>query len=132
MSLADASPSTLASRANGTAAMERLADRLISMAPPPMDLPPAAIVRAVAEGKVDVSLVWGPLAGYFAKSSPVPLRVERITPWLDNAQWPMVYDISMGVRKYDPAFQQKVETILARRRTEIAAVLDRYGVPRVD
>jgi len=94
--------------------------------------PPAAIVRAVAEGKVDVSLVWGPLAGYFAKSSPVPLRVERITPWLDNAQWPMVYDISMGVRKYDPAFQQKVETILARRRTEIAAVLDRYGVPRVD
>jgi len=94
--------------------------------------PPADIVRAVADGKVDVSLVWGPLAGYFAKSSPVPLRIERVTPWLDNAQWPMVYDISMGVRKYDPAFQQQVETILARRKKEIAAILDRYGVPRVD
>jgi mxaJ protein len=94
--------------------------------------PPAEIIRAVADGKIDVSLVWGPLAGYFAKSSPVPLRIERVTPWLDNAQWPMVYDISMGVRKYDPAFQQQVETILARRKTEISALLDRYGVPRVD
>ncbi|WP_296611907.1 substrate-binding domain-containing protein [Sphingomonas sp.] len=94
--------------------------------------PPADVVRAVADGKVDVSLAWGPLAGYFAKSSPVPLRIERVTPWLDNAQWPMVYDISMGVRKYDPAFQQQVETILTRRKKEIAAILDRYGVPRVD
>jgi mxaJ protein len=94
--------------------------------------PPAAIVRAVADGKVDAALVWGPLAGYFAKSSPTPLRLERVTPWLDNAQWPMVYDISMGVRKYDPAFKQEVETILVRRRSEIGAVLDRYGVPRVD
>lgn len=94
--------------------------------------PPADVVRAVADGKVDVSLVWGPLAGYFARSSPVPLRIERVTPWLDNAQWPMVYDISMGVRKYDPAFQQQVETILAGRKKEIAAILDRYGVPRVD
>jgi mxaJ protein len=94
--------------------------------------PPADIIRAVADRKVDVSLVWGPLAGYFAKSSPVPLRLERVTPWLDNAQWPMVYDISMGVRKYDPVFQQQVETILARRKSEISALLDRYGVPRVD
>jgi mxaJ protein len=97
-----------------------------------MPNPPAAIVRAVADGKVDVSLVWGPLAGYFAKSSPVPLRVERVTPWLDNAQWPMVYDISMGVRKYDPVFQQQVEAILSRRKNEISAILDRYGVPRAD
>ena len=79
-----------------------------------------------------MSLVWGPLAGYFAKASPVPLRIERVTPWLDNAQWPMVYDISMGVRKYDPAFQQQVETILTRRKVAISAVLDRYGVPRAD
>lgn len=94
--------------------------------------PPADIIRAVADGKVDMALAWGPLAGYFAKSSPVPLRIERVTPWLDNAQWPMVYDISMGVRKNDPAFQQQIETILARRKTEISALLDRYGVPRVD
>ncbi|KQZ02165.1 hypothetical protein ASD45_15850 [Pseudolabrys sp. Root1462] len=53
MSLGNAKTTALADRAGGAAAMERLADRLISMAPPPMDLPQAAIVRqspAVAAG----------------------------------------------------------------------------------
>lgn len=57
MSLGNANPTALADRASGTAAMERLADRLVSMAPPPknppLDLPQAAIVRqspAVAAG----------------------------------------------------------------------------------
>ena len=31
--------------------------------------PPAEIVRAVERGDVDVALVWGPLAGYFAAQS---------------------------------------------------------------
>jgi mxaJ protein len=94
--------------------------------------PPAAIVRAVADRSVDVALVWGPLAGYFAKSSPAPLDLQRVTPWLDNAQWPMVYDISVGVRKYDPAFKAKVEAILAKRAPDIRKILTSYGVPLVD
>src|SRR6266850_1406892 len=56
--------------------------------------PPAAIVAAVAGGEVDVALVWGPLAGYFASLSSVALRIEPVTPTLDDSQWPMVYDIS--------------------------------------
>lgn len=91
--------------------------------------PPAEIVRAVNDRRVDVAIVWGPLAGYFASKSPVPLRLEPVTPWLDDARWPMVYDISMGVRKDDPGLKQQVETILARRRSAIAQLLDRYGVP---
>ncbi len=41
--------------------------------------PPAAIVAAVERGDVDIAAVWGPLAGYFAKQSPVPLTVTPIT-----------------------------------------------------
>ena len=33
--------------------------------------PPARIVEAVAAGQVDVAVVWGPLAGYFAKLQPI-------------------------------------------------------------
>ena len=43
--------------------------------------PPAEIVSAVSRGEVDVALVWGPLAGYFAQSSPVKLRLEPVTPF---------------------------------------------------
>jgi len=93
--------------------------------------PPAEIVRAVADRRIDVAMVWGPLAGYFAKRAAVPMRVERVTPWLDQAQWPMVYDISMGVRKTDPALKQQVEAILQRERRPIAAILSRYDVPQI-
>jgi mxaJ protein len=91
--------------------------------------PPAEIVRAVERGEVDVALAWGPLAGYFAKASPVPLRLEPVTPWLDAMQWPMQYDISVGVRKDDAALLKEIDTVLARRRDAIAALLRRYGVP---
>lgn len=91
--------------------------------------PAADIVRAVANGAVDVALVWGPLAGYFAKHSPVPLRLEKVTPWLDQAQWPMTYDISMGVRRDEPELKADIETILEKDAGEIAAVLKDYGVP---
>ncbi|MBV9930649.1 MAG: quinoprotein dehydrogenase-associated putative ABC transporter substrate-binding protein [Alphaproteobacteria bacterium] len=91
--------------------------------------PPAAIVAAVAKGDVDVALVWGPLAGYFAKSSPVPLRLEKVTPWLDDAQWPMAYDISVGVRKDDGALLRGIDAVLARRAGAIRALLARYDVP---
>jgi mxaJ protein len=91
--------------------------------------PPAEIVRAVARGEVDVALVWGPLAGYFAQRSPVPLRLEPVTPWHDDAQWPMAFDISVGVRKDDPALLHDIDAVLAARAGEITALLRRYGVP---
>jgi mxaJ protein len=91
--------------------------------------PPAAIVEGVARGEVDAALVWGPLAGYFAARSPVKLRLEPVTPWLDDAQWPMTYDISIGVRRGDPALLREVERALAAEAKPIAATLRSYGVP---
>lgn len=92
---------------------------------------PAPIIAAVANRQVDVALAWGPLAGWYAKSSKVPLRLEPVRPWLDRAQWPMAYDISMGVRRDDPRLLKQLDTELARRRTEIATLLADYGVPVV-
>ena len=37
--------------------------------------PTRRIVRAVEQGEIDVAVVWGPQAGYFARGSSVPLRV---------------------------------------------------------
>lgn len=91
--------------------------------------PPSAIVDAVADGDVDVALVWGPLAGYFASRSPVALRLEPIRPALDGPQWPMAYDISVGVRRDDPALRQKIDALLAREKPKIDTILKSYAVP---
>jgi len=93
--------------------------------------PPAAIVTAVGKGDIDVGLIWGPLAGYFAKKARVPLRLEPVTPWLDDAQWPMNYEISMGVRKDEPKLRADIEAALARHRRAINALLADYGVPMI-
>jgi mxaJ protein len=92
--------------------------------------PPAAIVAAVARGEVDVALVWGPLAGYFASLSSVALRIEPVTPALDDSQWPMVYDISMGVRRDNLQLRGQIESILRKERPRIDALLSTYHIPQ--
>ncbi|HKI04348.1 MAG TPA: substrate-binding domain-containing protein [Thermoanaerobaculia bacterium] len=92
--------------------------------------PPARIVEAVAKGDVDVAVVWGPLAGYFAPRQKVPLEIVPVSPQIDMPFLPFVFDISMGVRRGDTKLQAELDGILERRRPEIDALLDRYGVPR--
>jgi mxaJ protein len=89
-------------------------------------------MQAVASGEVDVAVVWGPLAGYFAKRSPVPLRVVRVSPEVDVPSLPFVFDIAMGVRRGDNAFRDTLDAILVRRRGEIDGILSRYAIPRAD
>jgi mxaJ protein len=93
--------------------------------------PPAQIVEAVERGDVDVALVWGPLAGYFAARSPVPLRLEPVTPWLADMEWPMQFDISVGVQKDNQKLLKQIDRILARRSGEIRKLLAAYHVPVV-
>ena len=94
--------------------------------------PPAEIVRAVERGDLDVALVWGPLAGYFAAQSPVALRLEPVTPWMADMQWPMQFDISVGVQKDDTKLLKQIDQVLARRSGDIRKLLDAYHVPLVD
>lgn len=93
--------------------------------------PPARIVDEVAAGKIDVGVVWGPLAGYFATREPKALAVVPVTPQIDRPFLPFVYDISMGVRRGDQALRDALEQIIERRRAEIGKILDDYGVPQV-
>lgn len=92
--------------------------------------PPARIVEAVAGGEIDVAVVWGPLAGYFARRHR-GLAVVPVEPDVDATGLPLSFSIAMGVRKGDKPLRDEIDAILARRRDEIGKILDEYGVPRV-
>jgi mxaJ protein len=92
--------------------------------------PPARIVDAVASGAVDVALVWGPLAGYFARKSSVPLTLTAAKAPPDLPEFPFVYDIAVGVRRGDNALRDRIDAALVHHRAEIERILDDYGVPR--
>lgn len=93
--------------------------------------PPAEIVEAVDRGDIDVAVVWGPLAGYFAAKAAHPLKLTPVQPWLDGPQWPMVFDISMGTRRDDPELLKTLDGVLERRTGEVKALLAAYHVPVV-
>jgi quinoprotein dehydrogenase-associated probable ABC transporter substrate-binding protein len=92
--------------------------------------PPARIVDAVARGEVDVAIVWGPIAGFFAKKEKAALKIEPVTPQIDLPYLPLVYDISVGVRRGEDDLKTQIERILTRRRGEIEKILDAFDVPR--
>jgi mxaJ protein len=91
--------------------------------------PPSAIIDAVENGNVDVAVVWGPAAGFFAAKEPAPLTIEPVQPWRDGTGLPMAFDISMGVRRGDYALLQRLNDSLERNHTAIAAILAAYHVP---
>jgi mxaJ protein len=94
--------------------------------------PPARIVDAVSDKDVDLAIVWGPLAGYFAKHQRVPMEITPVSPQIDAPFLPFVYDISMGVRRDDHQLHDQLDQILERKQQEINRILDEYGVPRVN
>jgi mxaJ protein len=90
------------------------------------------IIDAVAKGDIDVGVVWGPTAGYFARRSRVPLAVTPFTPQIDLPFLPFVFDLSMAVRRGDGALRDQLDAVIERRQPQIDAILRRYGVPRFD
>jgi mxaJ protein len=94
------------------------------------DNPAADVIRALEAGDIDVAVVWGPLGGYFAKRRNASFHMVPVTT--GSREFPMVFDISMGVRRDDKALLDEVDAALEHRRGEIDRILAQYGVPRVD
>ncbi|MDQ1468977.1 MAG: mxaJ protein [Bryobacterales bacterium] len=96
-----------------------------------VDNPPGKIIDALARGRIDVAVVWGPYAGFFALRQPVAMEVRPVLPGSNPTSQPFSYDISMGVRPGDTAFLGTVQEILDRRHDDIRKVLEDFGVPLV-
>ena len=89
--------------------------------------PPSAIIDAVAKGTIDVAIVWGPIAGYFAKQQRVPLELVPIPSV--KGDLPFAFDIAMGVKRGNAALLTRLTEVLDRRQAEIERILRDYGVP---
>ena len=89
------------------------------------------IVDAVSRGEVDLAIVWGPQAGFFARQEKTPLELTPVSPQIDLPFLPFVFDISMGVRRGDNALRDQLDAVIQRRQPDIDHILDQYGVPRV-
>lgn len=92
--------------------------------------PAADMMADLKAGKIDVGVLWGPFAGYYAKQAGVPITVA---PLLSEPQGSMMdFGISMGVRHSDQAWKRTLNKLIADNQDEIDHLLAQYGVPLLD
>jgi mxaJ protein len=87
---------------------------------------PGREVEDLIAGRIDVALVWGPIAGYFQKKKGASSLALVPIDEPNNA-----FDISMGVRKSDTELKARLEQVIERKQGEIRAILQDFGVPLI-
>ena len=82
------------------------------------------------KGEIDVALLWGPFAGYYASKAKTPTAVVPLTKEQGGPR--MVYRIVMGVRHSDQNWKRALNKLISENQDEIQAILRSYGVPLLD
>jgi quinoprotein dehydrogenase-associated probable ABC transporter substrate-binding protein len=95
-----------------------------------IDQPAHAMIADIAGGRVDVGLLWGPIAGFYAKRDHLPLRLTFLNP--EDGKVRLDYHIAMGVRPADVAFRRRLNAVIAKDGPQITQILRDYGVPLLD
>jgi quinoprotein dehydrogenase-associated probable ABC transporter substrate-binding protein len=96
----------------------------------PDQYPGEIIEKDLAAGKIDVAIVWGPIAGYYAQRVKTPALA--VVPLKSEPGVQFDYQIAMGVRYGEREWKQQVEGLIESNRSQIQAILKEYGVPIVD
>lgn len=89
---------------------------------------PGKLVQRVADNEFDVLVIWGPIAGYFAKDQP-DIAVIPMTSEGSNV---FDFTISMGVRYGEQPWKETVEMAMDANAPQIAMILQDYGIPIVE
>jgi mxaJ protein len=88
------------------------------------------MIEAIASGKIDAGVLWGPVGGYYAQRSNVPLAV---VPLVKETVGPApIYGITMGVRPNEPEWKHRLNKLIAENQADINAMLAEYNVPLLD
>jgi quinoprotein dehydrogenase-associated probable ABC transporter substrate-binding protein len=89
-----------------------------------------AMIRDLTSGEIDAGILWGPMAGFYAKKANPPLHV---TPLVKETTGPrLVYRIGMGVRPADQNWKRQLNRLIQENQPAINKILLDFGVPLLD
>jgi len=89
-----------------------------------------SMMKDLAAGEIDAAVLWGPMAGYYAKQAKPPLHV---TPLVAEKSGPrLIYRIGMGVRPADHNWKRLLNRLIEENQPQINKILLDYGVPLLD
>ena len=89
-----------------------------------------AMIGDLMSGKIDAGILWGPMAGFYAKKANPPLHV---TPLVKEKAGPrLAFRIGMGVRGADQNWKRVLNRLIQENQPAINKILLDYGVPLLD
>jgi quinoprotein dehydrogenase-associated probable ABC transporter substrate-binding protein len=88
------------------------------------------MVRDIRAGSIDAGVLWGPLAGYYARRDEPRLAVIPLLHEKAGARF--IYRITMGVRFSDQEWKRLLNRLIQENQAEINKILLDYGVPLLD
>lgn len=95
-----------------------------------LDSSAEAMIGDLTSGKIDAGILWGPMAGYYAKKASPPLHV---TPLVKETSGPrLAFRIGMGVRPADQNWKRLLNRVIQENQPAINRILLDYGVPLLD
>ena len=98
-----------------------------AMSGDPEAYPGEIIEKDLVSGRLDAAVVWGPIAGYFAKQAqPVELVV---VPLESEPGIRFDFSISAGVRYGDGERKGQLERLISETTPAVRGVLEAYNVP---
>ena len=95
-----------------------------------IDSSAAAMIKDLMSDEIDAGVLWGPMAGYYAKQISPSLHV---TPLINETSGPrLVYRIGMGIRPADQNWKRLLNRLIQENQAAINKILLDFGVPLLD
>jgi len=89
-----------------------------------------AMIGDLMSGRIDAGILWGPMAGFYAKRANPPLHV---TPLVKETTGPrLAFRIGMGVRQADQNWKRLLNRLIQENQPAINKILLDFGVPLLD
>src|SRR6266480_3080485 len=89
-----------------------------------------AMINDLTSGKIDAAILWGPMAGFYARKASPPLPV---TPLVKETAGPkLAFRIGMGVRSADQNWKRQLNRLIQENQPAINKILLDFGVPLLD
>lgn len=101
----------------------------VAMSGDPEAYPGEIVEKELANGNLDAAIVWGPIAGFFAKQAGAGDPELAVIPLESEPGIQFDFAISAGVRYGDSERKQLLEDLISRTEAQMLEVLTNYNVP---
>lgn len=107
------------------------AEMYASQSGDPKETPNTIVERDLSSGKIDLAIVWGPVAGQLVSAHTGPKGWTSL-PFKPDPKIKFDYEISMGLRQGEKEWKETLDQWIGSHREQIKNILASYHIPLLE